>query len=80
MSAHTQVSVHRLPSLALLQAEYRSYLNPSFLYPAASLYHFDMGTIHRDSHGRLMMKLASEGTDILVVFSRRCLVPMADCK
>lgn len=41
-----------------------SYLNPSLRYPALSKYHSDSGCIHLLSHGRLMMKLASDGCDI----------------
>lgn len=42
------------------------YLNPSFRYPALSKYHLDSGSIHRRSHGRLMMKLVKEGVDMVV--------------
>ena len=40
------------------------YLNPNFRYPAAFLYHSLMGIIHLFSHGRLMMKLVSDGCDM----------------
>lgn len=41
------------------------YLKPSFLYPAASAYQLANGTIHRFSHGRLIMYFASEGADMM---------------
>lgn len=42
-----------------------AYLSPNLRYPALSMYQFDRGCIHLRSHGRLMMKGASDGCDIL---------------
>ena len=47
------------------QRECNDYLNPSFLYPAASAYQLAKGFIHRFNQGRLMMKFVREGADIL---------------
>ena len=41
------------------------YFNPSFLYPAASAYHFAIGVTQRFSHGRLTIKLAKDGVDMI---------------
>lgn len=41
------------------------YLNPSFLYPAASAYHFANGVIHLFNQGRLMMNFVREGADMI---------------
>lgn len=41
------------------------YLKPSFLYPAASAYQLANGVIQRLSQGLLIIKLASEGTDMV---------------
>jgi len=41
------------------------YLNPSFLYPAASAYQAAIGFTIFASHGRFIMALARDGADIL---------------
>lgn len=41
------------------------YLNPSFLYPAKSAYHFANGVIHLFNQGRLMMNFVIEGADMI---------------
>lgn len=41
------------------------YLKPSDLYPAALLYHLEIGINQVLSHGRLMTKLTREGCDIV---------------
>lgn len=43
-----------------------SYFRPSFLYPAASLYHFASGIIQFFSQGRFTMNLATDGEDMIV--------------
>lgn len=44
-----------------------TYFNPSFLYPAAFVYHLEIGSNTRYSHGRLMIKLAKCGADIVII-------------
>lgn len=44
-----------------------AYLRPSCLYPAALQYQLESGFIQRCSHGRLLMKGASDGADMISV-------------
>jgi hypothetical protein len=48
-----------------------AYLRPSCLYPAALQYQLASGFIQRCSHGRLLIKGASDGADMLFGGSRR---------
>ena len=68
--------VHLLSYIAMpiLDFEGCIYLNPSFRYPAAFLYHSLSGIIHLFSHGRLMMKLVSDGCDIVAAVGGGCRV------
>lgn len=43
----------------------QSYLRPSFLYPAASVYQLERGINHLFSHGRLMTWLTRDGCDMV---------------
>ena len=52
-------------SIVVLTLAFLTYRNPSFLYPALSKYHSDSGFIHLFNQGRLMMKFASDGCDIV---------------
>jgi hypothetical protein len=49
-----------------------AYLNPSCLYPAALQYQLASGFIQRWSHGRLLIKGASDGADMVAGIRRGC--------
>jgi hypothetical protein len=55
------------PNASLARA---AYLNPSFLYPAAFRYQLESGFIHFFSHGRLLMKGARDGADMVADIRR----------
>lgn len=50
----------------LLKDSRVAHFKPSFLYPAASAYQLAKGVIQRFSHGRLRIKGAIDGADMLV--------------
>jgi hypothetical protein len=62
------------PSSIYPAASKGAYLSPSCLYPAALQYQLASGFIQRCSHGRLLMKGASDGADMVAVVRRgvRC--------